>query len=69
MALFTAGDKVEFLADFSKGDVYIPVGYVGVVRKDGPPPPGEGFQFVSVVAKRVIWLCKPSEIRKVGRRI
>jgi hypothetical protein len=62
---FKAGDRVIFLVDFSRAGVSIPPGTLGEVTRDGPPIPGTGFQFVSIMAKRRLWLCKPSEIRKV----
>jgi len=62
---FKAGDRVIFLVDFSHAGVYVPPGTLGEVTRDGPPLPGTGFQFVSVSAKNRLWLCKPSEIRKM----
>jgi hypothetical protein len=62
---YKKGDQVRFLVDFSHADVYVPVGEVGEVTRDGPPPKGEGFRFVSVVAKGMLWLCKPEEIELI----
>jgi hypothetical protein len=62
---YKKGDLVRFRVDFSHAGVYVPVGEVGEVTRDGPPPKGEGFQFVSVVAKRMLWLCKPDEIELI----
>lgn len=59
MTEYKIGDRVQFLYGFSHSGVLVPAGYVGIVQRDGVSLLG----FVSVVAKRMQWLCKPSEIR------
>lgn len=61
--MYHKGDRVQFLYGFSHDGVFVPAGWIGTVERDGPPPKGESFQFISVVAKRMSWLCKLDEIR------
>ena len=59
MTEYKIGDRVQFLCGFSHDGVFVPPGSIGTVQRDGVSLLG----FVSVVAKRMQWLCKPSEIR------
>ncbi len=56
---YKISDRVEFLCGFSHSGVFVPPGYIGTVQRDGVSLLG----FVSIVAKRMQWLCKPDEIR------
>jgi hypothetical protein len=59
MTEYKQGDRVQFLVAFSHDGVLVPAGCVGTVQRDGVSLLG----FVSVLARRMLWLCKPSEIR------
>ena len=58
------GDKVQFNCDFANGDVLVERGDVGEVRATLG-----ALGYLSVVAKGMIWLCKPHEIRPAGTSI
>jgi hypothetical protein len=58
---FHPGDTVKFLVPFRNADTIIETGYLGVVERGIGP-----FNFIAVIAKRQLWLCRPGEIRVVG---
>lgn len=59
---YKTDDRVQFLYAFSHAGVFVPVGYIGIVQRDFVYS-SSSLNFVSVVAKRMQWLCKPDEIR------